>query len=47
MEVKEMILSLEEKDFRLTIDKKLLLDDGRFLNLTTHDPQSWPTVLEM
>ena len=30
-----------------TIDKKLLLDDGRFLNLTAHDPQSWPTVLEM
>ena len=23
-----------------TIDKKLLLDDGRFLNLTAHDPQS-------
>ena len=28
-----------------TIDKKLLLDDGRFLNLTAHDPQCWPTVL--
>ena len=30
-----------------TINKKLLLDDGRILNLTAHEPQSWPAVLEM
>ena len=30
-----------------TIDKKLLLDVGRFLNLTAHDPQKWPTVIEV
>ena len=37
-----------EKRFPLkTIYKTLLLDDGRFLNLTARDPQSWPTVLEM
>ena len=30
-----------------TIDKKLLLDDGRPLNLTAHDPQKWPTVIEV
>ena len=31
-----------------TIDKKLLLlDDGRLLNLTAHDPQKWPIVIEV
>ena len=30
-----------------TIDKRLLLDDGRFLNLTAHDPQKWTTVIEV
>ena len=30
-----------------TIDKKLLLDGGRFFNLTAHDPQRSPTVIEM
>ena len=26
---------------------KLLLDDGKFLNLTAHEPQKWPTVIEV
>ena len=30
-----------------TIDKRLLLDDGRFLNLTAHDPQKRATVIEV
>ena len=30
-----------------TIDKKLLLDDGRFLNLMAHDPPRWLIALEM
>ena len=28
-----------------TIDRRLLLDDGRFLNLTAHDPQKWTTLI--
>ena len=43
-----MILNLEGKDSDQKPQiKNLLLDDGKFLNLTAHDPQSWPTVLEM
>ena len=30
-----------------TIDKKLLLDDRRLLNLMAHDPQKWTTVIEV
>ena len=30
-----------------TIEKKSLLDDGRFLNLMANDPQKWPTIIEV
>ena len=30
-----------------TIDKNLLLNDRRLLNLLASDPQKWPTVIEV
>lgn len=29
-----------------TIDIKLLIDDGRILNITAHDPQTLPVVID-
>lgn len=30
-----------------TINKKLLIYNDRYLNLTAHDPGKWPTILEI
>lgn len=49
MNTKKKGIMKDQEDNRLPLeitDRKLLVDDGRILNLVAHDPQKWHMVIK-